>query len=720
MKIKDKIKDKLKDKKIDKKLLANIIITILITLAIILISAFCFGDSYVRLIETLKDLFVSIKFYFCKLFNISIEVPVTVEEYSEVYELPSNAPESSEEFENGFVQFFGLFFSRDNLVNWLRTFLPSLIVLARISALLIPLLVILILVLKKLYLMPNTNHDKDTVPLRIFKKISNRIYHPAKFFIRDYLCFLSTVPFVKMLWLLMFLFSLNFASIIIGFLAYYFYFAMSYDFSTMYIQFVKLFVDLKVFFASPFVLLLIPICIHVFVLFRNDRALAKLTHMERQNRGFINDLPIVSMTCGSMGKKKTTIITDMALSQEVMFRDKAFEKLKECDMRFPHFPWILFELDIKKKMEERIIYNLATCRMFVDDLRIAFEQEHKVYNYDYVKYGYTFDDCLKVSGLFDVLSIYAQLYFVYIMESSLIVANYSIRTDNEIDDLGNFPLWHSNFFPIHHTQNNKHAHILDYDTLRLGKKLIESNPNIGSFEFGVVVMSEVGKERGNNLELKDVKKGTDETNQKNDLFNSWLKMCRHSATIDNFPFIKVFTDEQRPESWGADARDLCDIVNIISTGEQKLALPFYNLEERICVGCYEKFINFYYKVRHFRGDNTLLIHLLKMVTACLYKHNIRIYNQYGYSAVNVEKERGTLDGKTEKKKYYIMNRKIYSHRFSTDCFSDYFNDLAKKTKVGLNDYLEYETERATIEELRLQNSYFINALYKDTDSSPDD
>ena len=57
------------------------------------------------------------------------------------------------------------------------------------------------------------------------------------------------------------------------------------------------------------------------------------------------------------------------------------------------------------------------------------------------------------------------------------------------------------------------------------------------------------------MELKEVKRTQEETNQKNDLFNSWLKMCRHSATVDNYPFVKVFTDEQRPASWGADARD---------------------------------------------------------------------------------------------------------------------------------------------------------------------
>ena len=71
-----------------------------------------------------------------------------------------------------------------------------------------------------------------------------------------------------------------------------------------------------------------------------------------------------------------------------------------------------------------------------------------------------------------------------------------------------------------------------------------------------------------------------------------------------------------------------------------------------------------------------------------------------------------MDGKIEKKKYYVMNKKIYSRRFSTDCFSDYFNDMAKKTKIGLNDYMEYVTEKATIDELKEQNSYFINSLYK--------
>jgi len=79
--------------------------------------------------------------------------------------------------------------------------------------------------------------------------------------------------------------------------------------------------------------------------------------------------------------------------------------------------------------------------------------------------------------------------------------------------------------------------------------------------------------------------------------------------------------------------------------------------------------------------------------------------------LSVEKERGTQDTKPEKKRYFLANYKIYRQRFSTDCFSDYFNDLAEKSGVGLRDYLEYASVKASVEELKEQNSYFIRGLY---------
>ena len=322
----------------------------------------------------------------------------------------------------------------------------------------------------------------------------------------------------------------------------------------------------------------------------------------------------------------------------------------------------------------------------------------------------TYDNGLKQETLFDVLETYAKLYFIYVIESSLLISNYSIRSEDILYDSGNFPLRTYSFF-VPAVENTRFAHILDFDVLRLGRKVIQDNPKAGSFEFGVVVITEVGKDRANNLELKEVKKNADEANQKNDLFNAWLKMCRHSATVDNFPFVKVFTDEQRPESWGADARELADIITIIKSGQEKLALPFFTIEEMVCEWMFSRFKEMYYDFRFKRGDNTLLVHVLKTVVSKIYTHYERIYNRFGYSVLSIEKERGTRDSKPEKKRYYLANYKIYRERFTTDCFSDYFNDLAEKSGVGLMDYRTYASVRASVEELNEQNSYFIRDLY---------
>ena len=119
----------------------------------------------------------------------------------------------------------------------------------------------------------------------------------------------------------------------------------------------------------------------------------------------------------------------------------------------------------------------------------------------------------------------------------------------------------------------------------------------------------------------------------------------------------------------------------------------------------------YYNMRHIRGDNTLLVHLLKSIVSKIWAHNERIYNRFGYSVLSIEKERGTQDTKPEKKRYFLANYKIYRERFSTDCFSDYFNELAEKAHIGLADYRAYVDVKASVEELKTQNSYFIRDLY---------
>ena len=697
----------------------NICLSVLLTAAFALLAVFVFSDSYLRFGEAVKDFGLSVGYYFCTLFGIEHNIVPSVTEYSSVMDWSILLPSDLEGFTSQSKSFFALLIDGENFASYWAKVGDVMLVLLKVVAIILPCLLVLGLVIWRLYKSGNTKHNKDTVPLKVFKSFSRCLYQPLKRAVLSYRDFLTEHRAVWIFWAVMWAFHLNAASIVTGFLAYYFYFVLSFDVANLYVQVCKLLIDLQVIFRHFPWWCIAFVCWLLFDRWRKSVALNRLRHFEARNCGFINELPIVSMACGSMGKKKTTLITDMVLSQEVMFRQKALEILQQNDMKFPYFPWIAFEDELRHCMEHGTVYNLASVKAWVALKRSRFirhrNAQTQLYGYDYARYGTTFDDSLKISRLFEVLETYAQAYFIYVLESSLIVANYSVRTDNMMADNGNFPLWLTDFFPKRRRPQSRHAYILDFDVLRLGRKVLENNPKAGSFEFGVVGITEIGKERGNNLELREIKKGAEDTNQKNDLFNSWLKMCRHSATVDNFPFIKVFTDEQRPESWGADARDLCDVVHIVSSGNTRLTLPFYTIEEMLSEWAFNRFLSLYYDFRFRRGDNTLLVHILKSVVAWLWRRNLRIYNRYGYSVLKIEKERGTMDGKTENKKYYLMSAKIYAQRFSTDCFSDYFNDMARRTYTGLADYLEYATEKASVEELRMQNSYFINSLYRDAD-----
>ena len=691
-------------------------LSVFLTALFMMLGASVFFKSYVRLWETLGDFWTSLQYYVCEIFSIEHNVQASVTDRSNVLEWGEKLPQTQDRFWLKVRVYAKLFFSVDNVKGYASTVGVGAGNVARALVLFLPLVLLLILAVKKIYSTPNVRHNQDTKPLKVFKWFAGKTYQPIKRFVTEYLAYINYYGRWKSVWLLIWIMSLNLASIAVAFVAYYLYFAVTFKLTTVYSQVCNLVLDVGLVLKQFPWFLTGTIAWLIFNRMRENIARQVLQRYEARDCGFIKELPIVSMSCGSMGKRKTTLTTDMSLSQTVMFRQEAFVRLQKQDMKFPFFPWICFEKELQACMRYRKVYNLASIRTWVGQKRARYEKHGnavwQLYGYDVDRYGAYYDSGLKREYLFDVLETYAKLYFIYVIESSLLVSNYSIREEDVLYDMGNFPLWSFNFFPKKpNYEYSRFAHILDFDILRLGKKVLAENPNAGSFEFGVVVITEIGKERANMLELKEMKKSADEANQKNDLFNAWLKMCRHSATVDNFPFIKVFVDEQRPESWGADARDLCDILTIVSSGKQKLALPFYTIEEMLCDWAFKRFIAMYYNFRHARGDNTLLVYLLKCIVSRIWARNERIYNRFGYSVLSIEKERGTQDSKPEKKKYFLANFKIYRERFTTDCFSDYFNELAEKSGVGLMDYRAYATVKASVDELKLQNSYFIRDLY---------
>ena len=708
------------------------IICILITLGFVALGIFRFFGCIGRIIESVRDCGLSVAYYFCEIFEIPHRITPTVNELPKIpfFDFPSQPPDvptvptvpsvplpdNWEKFKIKWSAYWRLWATKENFFGYLSAVGNVLYIFSKVIVIIIPFILLVWLLLRCILKTQNNDYDKDSKPLTIFKRITAHTYTPIKTWLIGFVGFIKEHKNYYVTWLCLWALYFNAFAILIEFIAYYLYFVVSFDFLNLYRQVYKLFIDLSA--AFTFIPLWAWAVVGLVALdkFRKNIAYATLNHFERRNRGFINARPIVSMICGTMGKKKTTVLTDMALSQEAMFRDKAFEKILENDLKFPNFPWINLENELKRAMEYHEVYNLATVRKFVVKKRLRWQKtqtRERLFNYDYERYGLFYDDKLKVVNVWEVIEIYAQLYFIYVIQSSLLISNYSVRVDGILSDSGNFPLWNADFFKSDSRlidSYSRHAHILDFDSLRLGKKVIEDNPNANNFEFGIVLVTEIGKERGNNLELSDKKKKDETTNQKNDMFDSWIRMVRHSATVDNYPFVKVVTDEQRPENWGANGRELCEIIRIRESGETRLAMPFFSLAELLYSWLYNKFAGLYYEYRYNRGDNTLLMYLLKGLTAKMRDYYTGIYNRFGYCVATVDVESGTLDGKTEANKYYLMSKKIYSKRFSTDCFSDFFTVKALRSPVGINDLNEYATEKATFGELAMQNSYFVTDL----------
>lgn len=561
----------------------------------------------------------------------------------------------------------------------------------------------------------NNKYNEDTKPLKFVKKYYEKNYLKLKSIIKSYIEFLKNHKFYLIIALVFVVFFFNGGALIVDFIVY--YISMLFDLkNASFIPIINIFDDL-----NPLILALRPYFIIALIIafFIVRRMLArKFRHRhEEKNIDYLNKAPIVDFLTGTMGSCKTSTITDIALSYNVIFKNKALELLSNNQSKFKDFPFINFENELKKQFKNHTIYNLATIKLFVSNKENIFNNKRtkeNCFDYDFEKYGLYYNDKLNIVYLWDMLKNYAQEYFIYVIQSSLLISNYSIRDDLIKKDLGNFPKVDTDFFKRkieNRKDESKFAHVLDFDMLRIGRKIIQDNENQNIFEFGIINLTEIGKERGNKYDTAGQKKNDEATNQTNDLFNHWLKLCRHTATIENYPFVKVLMDDQRAMSLGADVRDLAEIVAITKVNKNKCAMPFY-FEKWICHKMNESINKLMLDYRYYRGDNGLLGYLLKNVNALIYKHILSVENNYNYHEVIFNKYdvNGDSIEKDNRIKYYLAFKKIYAERYATDCYQDYFKPLKLDSEKGLNDLMPYKSIYATTDEFNKQNSYFIREL----------
>ena len=329
---------------------AYILLTVLLSLWFIILGGFAFRNSYLRFIETVKDLRTSVIFYCSKVFFLSVEAEPTVNGYSDAFAWSGYLPDSLNEIKRFISVFFTEFVSKENFTTWLDGVVAGLGIAAEIVILVLPAVIITVILFKRAYRKPNNDYARDTVQLKVFKKTVGIALLPVYNFIRGYTDFLKGKRWIKILWILLWGFNLNIAGIVVAFFAYYFYFTVSFDVGSIFIQLAKLVIDLQVAVKTIPVVVWVWLAVYLWDRWRRKIANKRLRHFEARNCGFIKELSIASLSCGSMGKKKTTLITDMVLSQAVMFRQEAFKRLQKTDMKFPYFPWIRFEKELRACM----------------------------------------------------------------------------------------------------------------------------------------------------------------------------------------------------------------------------------------------------------------------------------------------------------------------------------------------------------------------------------
>ena len=700
------------------------IICIAITFGFTACGLLLFPNALGRLVESVRDLALSVAYFFAEFFGIPHNISPTVTTLPQLNislnisgGKPSTPmPETWSGFQNKWRIYWGQWADKDNFFAYLELLGNIVFMVCKCLVFILPLLLSFSLLFKRYLNKQNNDYNEDSKPLRAFKRVTARTYIPVKSWVLDFISFIKEHSLYCTIWLGILLYSANVFTIIFEFFAYYFYFAMSFDISSIYLQVYKLVLDISMFVEK--IQLWVWFIVGYFVLnaISIKVAFKRLYHNERRNRGFLNERGVVTIYYGRMGVGKTLQMTDTALSLEVELRDMAYEIILEKDMQFPYFPWIELELRLKWACQVRTIRDLPSCRKWVRKMRKMWAKSPRdkalIFDYDYERYGLTYDNKLELVDIWTAIEDYACAYFVYTVQSSLLIANYSVRVDTLKADLGNFPLWDSDFFKRDSRlidSYSRHSHILDFDMLRLGKTMLDENPNRNAFGFGVYLISEIDKERKNTPELKEVKASAEECNQKNDLFNVLLKMSRHACVIANRVFIKLIADLQRPSSLGADALELGEIINIKGKGDMSPLLPFfspfyifdliYNLFKRW-------FDNFYTQYRFNRADNTLLLYLYKGLTAKLGKYHEGMLNMFSSQTLKLEIENGSREGEIIKGKWYRMPKKVYSKRYSTDCLSGIFETRAACNYIGLDDLRYYADIMATNAELGLQNSHF--------------
>lgn len=706
----------------------------------LLFSVFRFTPVFLRTLQAARDAVLSVVYYVFEIFG-GPTIPTTVQD------IPAGMtqimPITPDEFVEKFEKFCALLVDGDTWMEYLALVRDVLydvaLTLYRLS---LPMLIIGLIVYPVYDSVEPVDDDGEpekeaTLPLKIWWCIELRIIYPVVYEIRAYVEWLVARPYwtaLKWLWL----YNLNVLTIAGEAIAYVFYVAMSQDFANIFVQAAKLLMDASI--ALDF----LPwwgtalIAFKIFDNWRREQGFKKLESDEDRNQAYLEEHPENFVNTGRPRCGKTWMSEDMQQSQEVIFRRKAKEKAFQHKMWFPSFPWARLERTIRKMRETVPTFNMEFIHIFLKDLKRQFDGRAVLYrpleafgckgfyknkgyvgsdfifDYDYKTYGMKYDNGLKIVELWECLELVAKEYYIYTAPTSIKVTNFPVRDMITWLDLGHSPQMIVDFFrgPSVDPKKATYSHIAIMDAFRLGKKKDEENPWKDSFEYGVLGLSEFGKEVGNQNTNTGKKADSEECNVRNDLFVLNAKMQGQGCTVDYYTYFRIFTDEQRAASIMADFRELGSELCIIDKTDDRIVMPGYLLGETLYLVTSNamKSMDDFFSVR--RSSQNLFYYLATKVYSWIFNHHLRIENTYSTHDVIFNKvDHAAGEIHEGRKQRWHLSRKKGAEAYATDFFGTMYEEKRKHSKTGgINQMPRFKGLKPTVEEMAMMGSHFFDSL----------
>ena len=677
--------------------------------------------SYIRLWESLKSCGLSLVY---ALFHRNEWCPAPI-----VNELPyvpvyGFFPKDWSVFWRNVRIFFGEFFSYYNFLGFVAELAPFLQRLTQLT-LYLTLLGAILFVYFRFFHKPhqNTKNGGSTRAKRAYEVYELKVERPFFAYVKSCYEFFVDRWYYRVPFSLTFLLSINAASVFFSFFSYYFYFCASFDFLSSAIQLYKLTIDIEVAYRCLPLIAWIVLGFIVFDRITKNQAYDLLERHEWRNEVFLRMLGIVVFITGAMRTGKTSLVVDMLITKARIYRKDELDIMVGIHSEFVNFPFPVFIKTCNKLFDEGKVKSLRQCEKYIRAKRQKFENHpctENIFGYDFEHYRLTYDNALTVENIFDRLCSFMKAYRLY-RESTFFLTTFSVREDHRELTIGNFSKWDMDIF---HRESfdvsagtAAYSHALNWDMMRPGKKMDPESKVFGVLEYGIVGVAELDKERENNLELLETKKGDDECNQKNDLVERYIMMMGHSGMIEYKCFMSMFGDSQRESGWGAKGRETATVVKILENSETKLALKFFTYRDMLYDFCKAIHKSSVVKNWYNRGDTTLPAYLLWKFSSLVINYGRRIYNTFGYEESTLKYARGDGEGDSVEVKYYRSYKKARRAMYETASYKDYFGEANDKTEVKFSDIPRFKERCPSLEELiELLNSHFMNSFTKENES----